>query len=174
HGVGVVGGGKGSAALFPGADVPLQIGTLSKAIGGYGGYLCASRAVVELVKTRARTLVYSTSLPPASVAAAIAALDIIETEPAFCALPLAKARRFTRALKLPQAQSAIVPIVLGDSQAALDASAALERDGYLVAAIRPPTVPDGSARLRVTFSAWHKDEDVDRLADLIGGLAWRR
>lgn len=174
HGVGVLGQGKGSAALFPGADIPLQIGTLSKAIGGYGGYLCGSQAVVDLVKTRARTLVYSTSLPPASAAAAIAALDVIEAEPELGARPLEKARRFTRALNLPEAQSAIVPVIIGEAADALAAQAMLEREGYLVAAIRAPTVPQGTARLRVTFNACHADEDVDRLAVLIGSLPCRR
>lgn len=170
HGVGVVGEGRGSAALFPGARIPLQIGTLSKALGSYGGYLCASQAVIDLVKTRARTFVYSTALPPASVAAGLAALDIVESDPEFCAKPLAKARRFTRALNLPDAQSAIVPVVIGDAAAALAASRRLEAAGYLVTAIRPPTVPKGTARLRVAFSAEHADEDIDRLADLIRSL----
>ena len=174
HGVGVIGQGRGSAALFPDVRIPLQIGTLSKALGGYGGYLCASQAVVDLVKTRARTFVYSTALPPASAAAAIAALDIIEAEPALCERPLRNARRFTRALNLAEAESAIVPVVVGDASAALEASAVLEREGYLVTAIRPPTVPDDTARLRVTFSACHTDEDIDRLAALIGSLPCRR
>jgi 8-amino-7-oxononanoate synthase len=83
HGLGVVGGGRGSAfingAASASVDVPLQAGTLSKAVGAYGGYLCASRAVIDLMRTRARTFIYSTGLPPAIVAAAIAALDIIES-----------------------------------------------------------------------------------------------
>ncbi len=72
------------------ADVPLRIGTLSKALGGYGGYLCASQPVIDLIRNRARTLIYSTGLPPAMVAAAIAALDLIEREPDRLALPLAE------------------------------------------------------------------------------------
>jgi len=170
HGVGVVGQGRGSAALHPNAVIPLQIGTLSKALGGYGGYLCASQAVVDLVKARARTFVYSTALPPASAAAAIAALDVIEADPALCDAPVEKARRFTRALNLPAAQSAIVPVIIGEAAAALEASAGLEEAGYLVTAIRPPTVPQGTARLRVTFNAGHTDEDVDRLAALIAPM----
>ena len=168
HGLGVVGGGRG--ASFAGtarADVPLQMGTLSKAVGGYGGYLCASAPVIDLIRNRARTLIYSTGLPPAVVAAAIAALDIIEGEPALCALPLAKARRFTRAAGLPDAQSSIVPVVIGDPEEALAASRMLEEEGFLVVAIRPPTVPAGTARLRLTFSAAHSDEDVERLAVLV-------
>src|SRR5262245_40348952 len=83
HGLGVVGGGRGSSFAFgERIEVPLQMGTLSKALGAYGGYLCASRAVIDLMRNRARTLIYSTALPPAMLAGAIAALDIIEREPA--------------------------------------------------------------------------------------------
>jgi 8-amino-7-oxononanoate synthase len=149
------------------AGVPLQIGTLSKAIGAYGGYLCASQPVVDLVRNRARTLIYSTGLPPAIVAAAIAAIDLIERDPAMLAQPLVKARAFTAAAGLPQAQSAIVPVVVGEAAAALAASQLLETEGYLAVAIRPPTVPEGTARLRLSFSATHPDADIARLADLV-------
>jgi 8-amino-7-oxononanoate synthase len=168
HGIGVVGGGRGSSfADGNKADVPLQMGTLSKAIGGYGGYLCASQPVIDLIKTRSRTFVYSTGLPPASVAGAIAAIDLIEREPDYAALPVAKARLFTRRLNLPEAVSPIVPIVIGDAKAALDAARLLEDEGFLVVAIRPPTVPEGTARLRVAFTALHPDAEVERLADTI-------
>jgi 8-amino-7-oxononanoate synthase len=168
HGIGVVGGGRGStfAGAVP-ADVPLQMGTLSKAIGGYGGYLCASRPVIDLMANRARTLIYSTGLPPATVAAAIAALDLIARDPAYAARPLAKAKAFTRRAGLPEAQSPIVPIVLGSAQAALAASRRLEDEGFLVVAIRPPTVPEGTARLRLAFTAAHPDAEIERLADLV-------
>jgi 8-amino-7-oxononanoate synthase len=170
HGIGVVAEGRGAVHAFPGAEVPLQMGTLSKAVGGYGGYLCAGRAVIDLIKTRARTFVYSTGLPPASAAAAIAALDIIAGDHALCALPLAKARAFSRALNLPEAQSAIVPVVIGEAEATLAASRRLEDQGFLVVPIRPPTVPAGTARLRVAFSALHRDEDVARLAEAVRPL----
>ena len=170
HGVGVLAAGKGSAALFPNAHIPVQMGTLSKALGSYGGYLCGSQAVIDLLKTRARTLVYATGLPPASAAAALASLDIIEAEPELTAQPLRKARLFTQRLGLPNAESPIVPVVLGSADAALAASAALEAQGFLVVAIRPPTVPEGTARLRVAFSAEHHDADVLRLADAIAEL----
>jgi 8-amino-7-oxononanoate synthase len=168
HGIGVVGGGRGSTfAHGVDIDVPLQMGTLSKAIGGYGGYLCASAAVIDLIHNRARTFVYSTGLPPATVAAAIAALDLIEQDPAYAALPLAKARSFTRLLNLPEAISPIVPLVVGEAEAALKASQLLETEGFLVIAIRPPTVPAGTARLRFTFSAGHPDADIERLAAIV-------
>ena len=168
HGIGVVGGGRGSTfAGHKPADVPLQMGTLSKAIGAYGGYLCASRAVIELMQNRARTLIYSTGLPPAIVAAAIAALDLIERDPAHAARPLAKAKAFTRRAGLPEAQSPIVPVILGDAKAALSASRMLEDEGFLAVAIRPPTVPPGTARLRLAFTAAHPDAEIERLADII-------
>jgi 8-amino-7-oxononanoate synthase len=170
HGIGVVGGGRGSTfAHATKVDVPLQMGTLSKAIGGYGGYLCASAAVIDLIHNRARTFVYSTGLPPATVAAAIAALDLIEREPDYAALPLAKAKAFTRAVGLPDAQSPVVPVVIGNAEDALKASQSLEAEGFLVIAIRPPTVPAGTARLRFTFTAGHPDTEIERLAALVRG-----
>jgi 8-amino-7-oxononanoate synthase len=167
HGLGVVGGGAGTARLFPEARVDLHMGTLSKAVGGYGAYVCATKPVIELIKMRARTLVYTTGLPPACVAGAIAALDVIAAEPELVAAPLAKARRFTAALNLPEAQSAVVPIVLGAADTALAAAAAVEAVGLLAVPIRPPTVPAGTARLRVAFTAGHPDEAVDRLAEAL-------
>jgi 8-amino-7-oxononanoate synthase len=146
------------------------MGTLSKAIGGYGGYLCASRPVIDLMKTRARTLIYSTALPPAMAAAAIAALKIIESEPELTAKPLAKARAFTSRLGLSEAQSPIVPLVLGAPDAALQASNKLAEQGFLVTPIRPPTVPVGTARLRFAFTAMHPDEEIARLADAVRAL----
>ena len=171
HGLGVVGGGRGSAfAEEPPARIPIQIGTLSKAAGAYGGFVCGSAALIDLIRTRARSLIYSTGLPPAAAAAALAAVDIIERDAALTAAPLANARLFTGRLGLPPAESAIVPVIVGDAQAALAASARLERAGFLVTPIRPPTVPAGTSRLRITFSAGHRRADVERLADCVGRL----
>ncbi|MGB6173381.1 MAG: 8-amino-7-oxononanoate synthase [Xanthobacteraceae bacterium] len=167
HGLGVVGGGRGSSFADGACEVPLQMGTLSKAVGAYGGYLCASRAVIDLIQTRARTFIYSTGLPPPVVAAAIASLDVIAREPAYAALPLRKAKEFARALNLPEAQSAIVPVIVGEADAALAASALLRDEGFLVVAIRPPTVPVGTARLRFAFTARHPDAEIARLADVV-------
>lgn len=164
HGIGVLNEGRGSAH---GHAVPLQMGTLSKAVGGYGGYLCASRVVCELIRNRARSFVYTTGLPPGVVAGAIAALDIIAADAERRVRPVRLARRFTQALGLPPAESPIVPILLGTAEAALAAQAVLEEAGFLVAAIRPPTVPEGTARLRFAFTAAHDDADIDRLAELV-------
>jgi 8-amino-7-oxononanoate synthase len=172
HGLGVVEGGRGSCVVdgVP-VPVPLQMGTLSKAVGGYGGYLCASDAVISLLVSRARTLVYSTGLPPATVAAACAALDLIAGDPELVARPLRNAALFCALLELPAPASCIVPLVLGDAESALAASADLAERGFLVAPIRPPTVPEGTARLRLTFTAAHEEEDVQRLAEAV--RPWR-
>jgi 8-amino-7-oxononanoate synthase len=163
HGIGVL--PKEDPAL-----VPLQMGTLSKSLGSYGGYLCGSAAVVDLLRSRARSFVYTTGLPPASVAAAIAALDAIEGDPDWARTPVARAQLFTRLLNLPQATSPIVPVVIGEAAAALAASERLLDQGFLVTAIRPPTVPEGTARLRITFSAGHSEADVAALAAAVRGV----
>lgn len=163
HGFGVLGDGAGVAALFPSAQVDLAMGTLSKALGGYGAYVCGRQPVIDLLKTRARTLVYTTGLPPATVAAAIAALDVVAAEPDRVARPVMLARAFTNCMGLPPAQSAIVPIILGSAERALAAAADLETKGLLAVAIRPPTVPLGAARLRLAFSAAHTEEHVEAL-----------
>ena len=175
HGVGVVAGGRGSAQAFdPPALAPLQMGTLSKALGSYGGYLCASHAVCELLRTRARPLVFTTAPPPASIAAALKALDLIESNAALCERPTLLARRFCAAAGLPEPVSPIVPVILGSASAALKASSRLRAEGFLVTAIRPPTVPRGTARLRITFCAAHDEADIDRLASLVAAWAPQR
>ncbi len=134
HGLGVVGDGRGSSfAHGERVDVPLQMGTLSKAAGAYGGYLCASESVVELVRNRARSFVYSTGLPPGTVAAASRALDLIATNLDLVRRPLELARLFTTELGLPAAESPIVSVVLGSAERALRASEELRLAGFLVA-----------------------------------------
>jgi 8-amino-7-oxononanoate synthase len=171
HGLGVVGDGRGSSFAFEEpVAIPLQMGTLSKAVGGYGGYLCTSRSVAELVRNRARSFVYSTGLPPGTVAAASRAIDLIASDKELVRRPLARAREFTTALDLPVATSAIVSLVMGSASHALAASAALRTAGFLVAAIRPPTVPPGTSRLRLTFSAAHTPEQVAALTAAVRPL----
>jgi 8-amino-7-oxononanoate synthase len=153
-----------AAATRTSDGVPLQMGTLSKTLGSYGGYVCASAPVIALLHSRARPFIYSTGLPPASVAAAIAALDLIEADPSWAVSPIVAAQRFAALMQLPKPASQIVPIILGESSKALAVSAALAEAGFLVTAIRPPTVPDGTARIRLTFTADHTDADISALA----------
>jgi 8-amino-7-oxononanoate synthase len=151
----------------PSATTDVQMGTLSKAVGSVGGYVCGSTELIAWLENRARSLMFSTGLPPASVAAASAALRVIRDDVELRARPVANARRFTAALSRPPAQSPIVPIVLGEPDRALAASAMLERHGLLVVAIRPPSVPPGTARLRFAFSAMHEPEPIERAAALL-------
>ena len=147
------------------------MGTLSKAVGSYGGYLCASRAVIDLVVNRARTLIYSTGLPPAAISATSPSLDIIDRRPRFrCCAECVRRGASPKLWICLWPQSAIVPVVVGEARAALDASRRLADQGFLVAPIRPPTVPQGTARLRVAFAAGHPDAEVDRLAAAIREL----
>ena len=171
HGFGILGNGAGSAAeAGVESRVDLQMGTLSKSVGSYGGFLCASQPVCNLSINRARTLIYETGLPPSCIAASLASLDLIRNNPELVAKPLNKARYFTKQLNLPEAQSAIVPIILGEPKEALAASYRLIEEGFLVTAIRPPTVPVGTSRLRFTFCADQLDEDIDMLIQCIRRL----
>jgi 8-amino-7-oxononanoate synthase len=149
---------------------PIQMGTLSKAVGGYGGYVAGPAALIDLLASRARSLVYTTGLPPPVLAAALAALDVMADEPDRREACLANARLFGALIGQPDVHSAIVPVILGDAARAMEASAQLAGEGFLVSAIRPPTVPAGTARLRFTFSAAHREADIRRLAALTSRL----
>lgn len=141
----------------------IQMGTLSKAIGSYGGYVCADKIVIDYLIGAARSHVYSTALPPATIASSIAALKIIASNKELCAKPLKNALLFTKLMGLKNAQSPIVPFIIGDELKTTLFAAELEEQGFLVAAIRPPTVMPGTARLRFAFSALHKVVDIERL-----------
>jgi 8-amino-7-oxononanoate synthase len=155
-------------------DAELYVGTLSKALGSSGGFVGGSREVIDLLFSRARSLIYSTALPPANLASALAALDLIEGERDLRARPVARAREFAAALGWPRPESAIVPWILGSAGAALEASERLARSGLLAVAIRPPTVPEGTARLRFSFTALHTPEHVRTLVRAVRALVGSR
>ena len=168
HGIGVIGAGRGGGFAFdPPVLADVQMGTLSKALGSYGGYVCGSQKLIDLLVNRARSFVYSTGLPPMSTATALAALEIIEQDPTLVDKPLAYARQFCDRVGITTPQSPIVPVIFGDNHTVMAVSEKLANEGFLVSAIRPPTVPDNTARLRIAFNASHKTADIDRLADLI-------
>ncbi len=157
HGLGVAESHK--------ADI--QMGTLSKAAGSYGGYVCGSSGLIDYLKNSTRSLIFSTALPPMVVASAIAALDVITEDAALTRKPLAHARLFTSLLGLQPAESPIVPVIVGAEETALAAANRLRQQGFWVAAIRPPTVPPHSSRLRFAFTSNHTEEDIIRLAAAI-------
>ncbi|HRJ72048.1 MAG TPA: 8-amino-7-oxononanoate synthase, partial [Terrimicrobiaceae bacterium] len=172
HGVGVIGaGGRGLAeACGVAGQIEVQMGTLGKALGSSGAYICGSARLRDFLINRARSFIFSTAPAPACAAASRAALEIV---------PSAEGSRLREALwkniaalasGLGQAEpaSAIIPVILGPETAALDASARLLEGGFLVPAIRYPTVARGAARLRFTVTAVHDAPFISRLAD-----AWR-
>jgi len=142
-----------------GAEI-LRVGTLSKTLGSLGGFVAGPAALVDLLVNRARSYIFTTASTPADTAAALAAVQILRSAEGEALVGRLRALVDRVRLSHP---SPIVPIVLGDEDRAVAASAALLERGLLVPAIRPPTVPPGSSRLRITLSAAHTDEDVDRL-----------
>ena len=179
HGLGVLGeDGAGSlSALGLGQrDVPVLMATLGKALGCQGAFVAGSAGLIEGLVQSARTYVYTTAMPPAVAAAALAAVRVARTESWRREKLAALIRRFRDGaaelgLSLMPSDTAIQPLPLGDATLAMAAAGALEEQGFLVGAIRPPTVSAGKARLRITLSAAHEEEHVDRLLDALAGLA---
>jgi 8-amino-7-oxononanoate synthase len=151
----------------------IRVGTMSKSLGALGGFVAASRDVVDLLINRARPYIFSTALSPADAAAALSALRVLrsaEGEALVERLAALVQRMSTAGVVPPKHCSPIIPVILGSEQAAVDASTTLLEDGLWVPAIRPPTVPVGTSRLRVTLSAAHRDDDVTRLIGALHSL----
>jgi 8-amino-7-oxononanoate synthase len=176
HGLGVIGKtGRGSCEHFglDANDVPVLVGTFGKAFGTFGAFVAGDADLIEFLVQKSRTYIYTTALPPAVAAATRAALRVSERESWRREKVLALARRFGSGLEsrgvAVSAAASIVPVIVGEAGRALAVSQKLEDQGFLVAAIRPPTVPAGTARLRVTFSAGHEEAQVDALVNAVAG-----
>ncbi len=177
HGLGVVGAtGRGCCEHYGlGAnDIPVLVGTFGKAFGTFGAFIAGDADLVDFLVQKSRPYIYTTALPPAVAAATRAALGVSQRDSWRREKARALAQRFRRALD-PTADSpvsspgttattTIVPVIVGEAARALAVSAQLEKRGFLVTAIRPPTVPPGTARLRVTLSAAHEEAQVDALS----------
>lgn len=178
HGLGVMGpGGRGTLEHFNLGlhQVPILVGTLGKAFGTFGAFVAGSHTLIELLVQKARSYIYTTALPPAFAEATRASLRVMQEEAwrrQHLQQLVAHFRNRAKRLSLPiqDSTSPIQPLVLGTAQAALRVSAELRSRGLFVVAIRPPTVPKGSARLRITLSAGHRFEDVDRLLDNLSDI----
>jgi 8-amino-7-oxononanoate synthase len=179
HGLGVLGdNGAGTLSMLDlgQRDVPVLMATLGKALGCHGAFVAGSASLIEGLLQSARTYVYTTAMPPAVAAAALAAVRIARKESWRREKLAALIRRFrdgAQQLGLPlmPSDTAIQPLLLGEATTAMAAAGALEAVGFLVGAIRPPTVPAGKARLRITLSAAHEEEHVDLLLEALSGLA---
>ena len=185
HAVGVIGpNGRGlAAAQNLSDDVDVQMGTLSKALGASGGYICGSRSLIEWLINRARSFIYSTAPPPAIVAAALAAVNFLGSSEGEERRRLLWERIGLMKDLLPRNElnekasvvnSAIFPWIVGDEQAAIDLAASLQSEGFLVPAIRYPTVAKGSARLRITVTASHGENQIRSLCGAIKRANERR
>ena len=151
-------------------------GTLSKALAGYGGFVCCSEAMRALLIQRSRTFIYSTALPPASAAAALAALEIVRARPELGPALLANAGSFRRhleaaGLRLLPSASQIIPLMVGDSAKAVRLAERLKVRGIIAPAIREPTVPRGTARLRLSVTLAHGADDLRRAAAAVAEAA---
>jgi len=171
HATGVLGKtGRGTAEYF-GLEgrIPIQMGTLSKALGSFGAFVAGSKNLVEFLVNSARSFIYSTALPPLVCAASIAALDIVNQEHDRREKLWNNREQFIKGLREmgidSQSETPIIPVMIGDSKRALQASERLFEEGLYASAIRPPTVPEGSARIRVTIMATHSHEDIDHALD---------
>jgi 8-amino-7-oxononanoate synthase len=171
HGIGVLGArGRGSLEHF-GVSSPriVYMATLGKALGGYGAFVAGSAQAIEWLLQRARTYIFSTALPPMLACAASAALQRVADDPSLVARLRARIAEFHAAcaahgVPVTASQTAIQPVIVGSAARALDVAARLAERGLLVPAIRPPTVPRDTSRLRVSLSAGHRREDVERVA----------
>ena len=141
----------------------IVMGTLSKAIGSLGGFVAGSQQLINYLHNKARSFIYTTALPPASCAAALAALELIENDPSFLNKLRANLKSFSAIVP-------IIPIILGSAEKAVKASQDLFKRGILLSAIRPPTVPQGQSRLRLTICAQHTKEDIDCLVSSLREL----
>jgi 8-amino-7-oxononanoate synthase len=169
HATGVVGpGGRGAVAGY-GLEgrVGVVMGTLSKSLGAAGGFIAGSADLCAYLRNRARSFIFDTALPPPTTAAALAALDVVEREPERPVRARRLATRLADGLRaagydVPDPPAAVLPVVIGPPAAAMELSARLLDAGVLVTAIRPPSVPEGTSRLRATVMATHTDAEIDR------------
>jgi glycine C-acetyltransferase/8-amino-7-oxononanoate synthase len=151
------------------------MGTLSKAIGSLGGFVAGSSGLIDYLRNKARAYIYTTALPPAIAAASVASFEIMMKEPELKKKLWDNVKYLKRKLEeldldIMGSQTQIMPIMVGDSKKAVEMSEDIYKQGILLTAIRPPTVPKGTARLRLTVSASHSGEDIDKLISVLGQL----
>ena len=177
HGFGVLGkDGSGTLAHFGLKDENIvQMGTLSKSIGALGGYIAGSRSLIELLINRARGFIFTTGLPPATLAAADAALDVVRSEPELRKRLFSHAKHLKAALMdlgytLLPSETQILPVLLGSPQRATSIAEALLAEGVFAPAIRPPAVPPGTSRLRLTVMATHTEVEIQKAIDAFAAV----
>jgi len=183
HASGVLGrNGRGSVDHFHATDkVDVQVGTLSKAIGALGGYVCGSRDLIDYLYHRARPFLFSTSHPPSVAATCIAAFDILENEPNRIQRLWDNTKYFKQRLTdagfdvggntTPKSETPITPIIIGDGRRTMDFSRALFEAGVMATGIAFPTVPEGKARVRTIMTSEHTREQIDQALEIFASVA---
>ncbi|MBU0483676.1 MAG: 8-amino-7-oxononanoate synthase [Proteobacteria bacterium] len=180
HATGIFGKNGGGVIQEDGvaAEVDIAMGTFGKALGSYGAYVASSEEMVNYLVNRARSFIYSTALPPAVVGASLAALKIVREQPQLRRQLQAKVALFKEILGTggvaDLGPSQIVPVLVGDSGLAMELAAEGRANKVFVTAVRPPTVPQGTARLRFSITLHHSDSDLERTASLVVDLLRRR
>ena len=168
HGLGVLGNGSGSNSIFKKKPkIDIYIGTLSKAVGAYGGFVCGSKKLIDFIINRCRTQIYTTGLPPGVLAASIKSIDIISKNKNLIKKPLENAKYFCKKIGLKEPLSPIVPLIIGEEKKAVKLSKTLFNKGFMIGAIRPPTVPKNTSRLRIAFNASHTKYQINNLINII-------
>lgn len=169
HASGLLGAAGAGLAALQGVEVPLLMGTLGKALGAFGAFVACDALLKEHLLNTARSFIFSTALPAPVVAAALEGLRLAQTEPWRAARALGLAASLRKALGLSPQPSAIVPVHVGDDLAAVRKAEHLQSLGFDVRAVRPPSVPEGTARLRITTGAHLTDAEVDALLQVLTG-----
>ena len=179
HALGILGEGRGSAQHFGVGDrVAIQMGTLSKSLGSVGGYVAASAELIEYILNRARSFIFSTALPPAVTAAALAGIGLLQEDSGMVKKLQANSLLLRNLLQeeglpVPDGITPIIPLIVGEASNALLLAELLEDEGILASAVRPPTVPEGESRLRLTVSAAHSEAQLTWAAAKIAEC-WRK
>ena len=173
HATGILGkSGRGTGEYFGLKDLDIQMGTLSKALAGIGGYIAGDYDLVDFLINTSRTFIFSTSIPPAAAAASIAAIDVIKNEPDII-------KRLWKNIKLMRggisdigfdflgSRAQIIPILIGDSKKTMEFSKMLQESGIFAPGIRPPSVPPGRGRIRITITAMHTESEIMGALDVL-------
>ncbi|EDY85718.1 8-amino-7-oxononanoate synthase [gamma proteobacterium HTCC5015] len=177
HGLGVLGANGGGCIdhfRLSTRDVPILMGTLGKALGGFGAFVAGEEAIIEQLRQFGRSYLFTTATPPAVAHALISAIDLVQNEPQRRAqlhqvIEYFQTRAEAMGIPVTHSHTPIQPIVLGDESRTLQIAQALQKTGFDIGAIRPPTVPQGQCRLRITLRADHRQDDIEALLDALAG-----
>ena len=179
HATGVIGEGRGTAHHFH-CESPriITTGTMSKALGSIGGYVCGSQTIIDYIINHSRPFIFATALSPADIGASLGALEVLAQEPRVYQNLRSNTEYMHKALHslgIPSSdETPIFPIIIGSNEGTLEASRLCEQEGIILSAIRPPTVPINTGRLRLTVTASHTEEELDKVIQVLQNVLTRK